>query len=115
MLVLIAPESYRSASRAEIESRTNGCGPEGWRGEIRDDLDSLAGLDISEACRVHDWMYGLGGSDEQRLEADITLYLNIAAVVLHTGGPLTPVRMAGAAAMYVAVRAGGHKHWQEAA
>lgn len=112
---LLAPEAYRAASRAEIEARTNGCGPQGWRGDIVADLDSLAGLDISEPCRVHDWMYGIGGTFEERLTADIMLYLNIAALVLRTGGPLAPVRMAGAAAMYVAVRAGGAAHWQEAA
>lgn len=108
---LLAPVSYLQASRAEIEARTNGCGPEGWRGDIVADLDSLAGLDISDPCRVHDWMYGEGGSDDDRLTADIMLYLNIAALVLRAGGPLAPVRMAGAAAMYLAVRAGGAAHW----
>lgn len=117
MLELIAPESYRQASRAEIEARTNGCGPEGWRLAIVEMLNSLVGLDISEACRIHDWCYGHGvkGDEDGRLDDDIMLYCNIAILVLQAGGDKRPVRMAGAAAMYVAVRNGGAEHYGAAA
>jgi len=39
--------------------------------------DELNGVDISEACRFHDWAYYLGGSERQRLEADRNLLINI--------------------------------------
>lgn len=46
-----------------------------------------------------------------RLGDDITLYCNIAILVLQAGGDRAPARMAGAAAMYVAVREGGAEHY----
>jgi hypothetical protein len=102
---LIAPESYLLASPAERAAVVNGCGPAGWRFDLVP--DSLAGLDVSEACKIHDWMYRLGGDEAARKEADVILYLNLARLVLMAGGSLTGIRMAGAAAFYLAVRKGG--------
>ena len=110
---LLAPESYRNATPQEIAEHTNGCGPEAWLPEIVNRFNSLDGLDVSGPCRIHDWMYGTGGSEEYRREADVTLYLNLAQVVLLEGGPLAPVRMAGVASFYMAVRACGAEHFRK--
>ena len=53
---LLAPLSMIKASMPEIMRKTNGCGRAGW--EERAVPDTVYGLDISCACRVHDWMCG---------------------------------------------------------
>uniref|UniRef100_I2Q039 DUF1353 domain-containing protein n=1 Tax=Desulfovibrio sp. U5L TaxID=596152 RepID=I2Q039_9BACT len=96
---LIAPESYLVASQAERAAVVNGCGPGGWRVDLIP--DHLCGLDISEACNIHDWQYHEG---KDRQAADVTLYLNLCIVVLCHGGPLEPLRLGAALVMYRAVR-----------
>jgi len=99
---LIAPESYRLASQADRAAVVNGCGPGGWRVDLIP--DHLCGLCITEPCNIHDWMYGEGGDETKRLEDDITLLLNILITVLEHGGPLEPLRLAGAVIFYRSVR-----------
>lgn len=110
---LIAPDSYWMASPEEIAAKTNGCGPDGWRLAIVELLDSFTGVDFGPACRIHDWMYGHGtkGDESGRLEADITLKINLDIIILTAGGPLTGARLAAADAFYASVREGGEKHY----
>lgn len=55
---LIAPESYWEASPDLIAKVCNGCGSS----QARVDLvpDSFWWLDVTPACRAHDWMYHEG-------------------------------------------------------
>ena len=55
-LKLKAPQSFWEASEEDVDKVTGGCGP----GGVGDYLvpDTVWGLSIFLACRVHDWMYG---------------------------------------------------------
>lgn len=113
MLELIAPESYKRATPEELAKHVNGCGPAGWRIDLVP--DSLLGLEIGECCRIHDWLYYIGGGEQARLEADIILYQNLVGLILQAGGPLRPFRMAAAATFYIAVRERGAEFFGKAA
>jgi len=56
-LILYAPNSYHEATPKERAEVCNGCGA---KGGIKFP-DSMWGLDVKEACNIHDWMtkYGL--------------------------------------------------------
>ena len=54
-VTLIMPRTMSLEDMDDIMIMTNGCGREG--AENRFVPDSILGLDISPACRVHDWMY----------------------------------------------------------
>lgn len=107
-LVAVHP-AYAAADPSDILRVTNGCGPGGWRLDLVP--DHLGDVDISEACRQHDYLYYIGGSEEDRLHADVLLYTNIAALILFNDGYLVPLQMAAAAIFYRAVRNGGDAFW----
>ena len=52
---LLAPLDMIRHPMDDILEATNGCGREGIENRIIP--DTIYGLDISPACRVHDWMY----------------------------------------------------------
>ena len=72
---LIAPKSYWLNTTPNTPSYINGCGGQGLTSSIVP--DSLLGLNINEACNIHDHMYEQGidkiGSDNTFLENMITL------------------------------------------
>ena len=105
MLVAIHP-AYAAATPEQLAAaNVNGCGPGGWRVDLIP--DHLGDVDITDACNLHDYLYFLGGSEEDRLMADVLLYTNIAAKILLNDGYLVPLQMAAAAIFYRAVRNGG--------
>ena len=55
-LNLYAPVSYWEAAPSEKRKICNGCGTK----EGLNVPDTMWGLDISEACKIHDWMYQHG-------------------------------------------------------
>lgn len=57
----------------------NGCGSEGWLGKLVP--EDLAGINISESCKYHDWLYSKGGCEEDKLFADITFLHNMIATI----------------------------------
>jgi len=60
----------------EIKKTTcNGCGAGGWKYDIIP--DTLYGLDITEICNIHDWMYCHGLTLEDKKIADDLFYLNL--------------------------------------
>ena len=102
--------AYAAATPEQLAAaNVNGCGPGGWRIDLVP--DHLGKVDYSEACRQHDYLYFLGGTEEDRLFADTLLYVNIAASVLLNDGYLVPLQMAAAAIFYRAVRNGGAKYF----
>lgn len=109
MDLLSKPDSYTAADRADIERVTNGCGPGGWRVDLIP--DHLGDVDISEPCRIHDWEYSFGGSEEDRLKADVRLYVNVAGNVLLNDSYAVPLQMAAAVIFYRAVREAGAAFW----
>ena len=109
MLIAIHP-AYAAATPEQLAAaNVNGCGPGGWRVDLIP--DHLGDVDISAPCNQHDYLYFLGGSEEDRLRADVLLYTNIAASVLLNDGYLVPLQMAAAAVFYRAVRNGGAAFW----
>jgi len=76
---ITAPVSYWSASRAKVERNCNGCGTGGWLGALVPSTFYL--LDMSEACDVHDWMYGEGRSDADKMIADLMFLENLIALI----------------------------------
>jgi hypothetical protein len=54
----VAPFEYWIASDLEKSYICNGCGTRGWKGKLVP--ETIWGLNISEACNIHDWMYHFG-------------------------------------------------------
>ena len=75
---LFAPESYWTlspAGRAEL----NGCGPGGWQGKLIP--DHILWVSITPACDIHDYMYAVGQTEDDRAEADRVFLNNILRIV----------------------------------
>lgn len=76
---LLGPASYWNASSEKKARNCNGCGTAGWKGVLIP--DSVYGLCVSEACNLHDWMYAIGTSREDKLKADNIFQDNLLALV----------------------------------
>jgi len=74
---LYADESFWNATKEEIDSVAGGCGP-GWLGD-RLIPDTVWGLSIKRACRIHDFDYSIG---TERAVADERFYVNMQRIVL---------------------------------
>ncbi len=74
MSYLWCPESYKNASKGEIEEICNGCGSKGIGGWLVP--DTLYGLSITAVCNVHDWMYHHGKTLEDKEKADRVMFNN---------------------------------------
>jgi len=57
----------------------NGCGPEGWKEKIVP--DAILGVDISQACAIHDVEYGIGQSIDQKDLADKRFLDNMLTLI----------------------------------
>jgi hypothetical protein len=74
----MAPESAKAGV-------CNGCGPQGFKVDIVP--DNILGVDISEACNIHDWMYNEAAAS--RYECDLVFKRNMRTLVdTHGRGPL---------------------------
>ena len=75
------PDCWLFKQRHPVEWATFGCGP----GGVGDYLvpDTMWGLDISEACRIHDWFYRFcpDRSAEAKAFADNLMLQNCLAIV----------------------------------
>jgi hypothetical protein len=111
---LWAPKSYWTASRDAIESVTGGCGP----GGIGDHLvpDTIYGLSVRPACEIHDWMYFVGETLENKIQAD-RVFLNNMVRLIDAGagcGVLKHMRRLRARTYYLAVKHfGGPFFWAD--
>lgn len=99
---LLAPASYHAADSAERAMVCNGCGPGSWRLDMVPDC--ILGLDITEACNIHDWMYEWDGDREQ---ADAWFLANMAILAARGSKLLLPVRLVVIVNYFLAVRFGG--------
>lgn len=84
MYRLYAPRSYREADPALRSQHCNGCGPKGALAGIIP--DTMYGLDVSEACNIHDWMYTFGKTIGDKDEADRTFLNNLLRLIQNAGG-----------------------------
>lgn len=75
--LLYAPTSYwrlTPAAKAEI---CNGCGGKNGRRVP----GTIWGLEITEACNIHDYMYHVGRTEQDRAEADRAFLNNMLRII----------------------------------
>lgn len=110
---LFAPESYYNDPR--VTEIAGGCGP----GEIGDWIvpDRVWGVSIKDACKIHDWMYWIGRTKEDKEEADRVFLNNMLRLIEAYDGwsrVLNGFRRYRAVTYYNAVRdLGGPAFWNE--
>lgn len=76
---LYAPQSYIQATTEERKRVVNGCGAGGWLRALVP--DTMYGLDVSEACNIHDWMYATGLTIEDKAAADRVFLNNLLRII----------------------------------
>lgn len=109
---LFEPKSYQEAPKELKEKNCNGCGPKSMLIDVVP--DTAWGLDISEACNIHDWMYAEGQTIEHKEEADRTFLNNMLRLIHNAGGwgILKLLRRRRALTYYQAVKYfGGPAFW----
>lgn len=75
---LKAPDSYTYATEDTRARVCNGAGPEGLGWLVP---DTLYGLKITDAADVHDWMYSLGLSLQDKHDADFLFLVNMIRII----------------------------------
>ena len=110
---LYAPSGYITATAAVRDSVCNGCGTAG----LGDFLvpDTIWGLSVREACRIHDWMYVFGETIADKDEADRVFLNNMLRLIQARNSCrlLTGLRRVRARTYYRAVRMfGGPAFWR---
>ena len=79
--LLYAPEEFWECSPEMLKGiiGKGGCGP----GRIGDKLvpDKLLGLSILWCCSIHDWMFAVGTTEEDRREADRVFLNNMLRLI----------------------------------
>jgi hypothetical protein len=111
---LFAPENYWSATDEVREIVANGCGTSGWKGWLVP--ETMWGLCITPACNIHDWMYAVGQTMEDKKEADNVFLNNMLRIITASGGWwwLQSLRRTRAKDYYEAVSCfGGPAFWDK--
>lgn len=107
---LYAPEQYWQLARARRAEICNGCGS----AQAKFDFvpDTIYGLNINPACNIHDYMYFMGATVDDKAEADRVFLNNILRLINHRGGWLRYLRRRRALKYYTAVvEMGGPAYW----
>jgi hypothetical protein len=76
---LYAPKEYWTLTPADKAEVVNGCGPGGWKYDLIP--DTMWGLDVSEACNIHDYMYYIGVTEKDKVLADGAFRENLRKIV----------------------------------
>lgn len=110
MVKIFAPESYWNLS-PEIKSKiTNGCGTGGWKSRLIP--DTMWFLNIRAACDIHDYMYLVGETENDRRDADMVFLNNLIRLINSGSKLMAPLRRRRALKYYEAVhRFGGPAFW----
>ena len=109
VLNLYAPVSYWEASPSEKSKICNGCGAK----DGLDVPDTMWGLDISEACKIHDWMYQNGKTLADKIFADAMFRLNLSMIIDKYSNPAMAYLRHGRAGKYylAVVKFGNDAYW----
>ena len=101
-MYLIMSEEYKKASQSEREKAFNGCG-------LDNDIipDSILGVDITQACQIHDWDYVQGKTEKDRRIADLNFLKNLKTLITAKSSIFNFLRLAIAGIYFAAVRAFG--------
>ena len=103
----VSPKSYKLASKAKRKQICNGCGPKGYDWFVP---DHLLGINITECCNIHDWMYNHGTTESDRCWADSLFLINMRIAIRfpkHTWEQLRACRFKFAIFYYNMVRQHG--------
>jgi hypothetical protein len=107
--MLYAPARYWLLDPEAHREICNGCGPKGFGLFVP---DTIWGLPITEACDIHDFMYAMGETEEDRREADRVFLNNLLRLVEGGCRWLRPLRRRRALTYARAVMAlGGPAFW----
>jgi hypothetical protein len=118
-LGLTAPDAFWVTDEATLLLMAGGCGP----GGVGDWLvpDSIWGLNIKPACFIHDYMYAVGETEEDKRWADQVFLSNMLQMVdsettkiPFIGVILRAKRRSLAMLYYTAVVEGGGRHFEKA-
>ena len=74
---MIIPKGFKG-SAADLGG---GCGPDGSLFDLVP--DNFIGVDISVACKAHDFLYGIGGFEADKVKADKMFYQNLKRCVFN--------------------------------
>jgi len=77
---LFAPEEYWEIPEALRNLNSSACGAGDGLGDALVP-DSIWGLPVTEACRIHDFMYSQGRTEKDRREADRVLLNNLVRLI----------------------------------
>lgn len=103
-------DSFARAHPDVIEIVTNGCGPGGWK--IKLVPDTIYGLSVKWACKIHDWDYAEGTTQEEKDLADARFLRNMNTIISSGFILLRPLRRARALEYYLAVHTCGEScYW----
>lgn len=108
---LYAPPEYWALSEDAKKEIVNGCGPAKFGYLVP---DSLCGLDITPVCNIHDYMYHIGETLEDKKLADRAFLNNLIRLidVKTQWWVLKQIRLRMAYVYYTAVkRFGGPAFW----
>lgn len=82
--LLYAPPEYWSLTEEQHKEVCNGCGPRGILGILVP--NNLFGVDITEACNIHDYMYHIGQTIADKEAADRVLLNNMLRIIEEAHG-----------------------------
>ena len=99
---LYAPKEYCELTPETKKRIVNGCGAANARFDFVP--DRIWGLKITEACNIHDFMYQMGATNEDKEIADRVFLNNLVRLIKAKGGILKPLRMIRAKEYYLAVK-----------
>ncbi len=103
--LLYAPMEYWELSPAAHKEICDGCGPNLLAAFIP---DTLLGLNITDACNIHDYMYAVGEHENDRRTADRVLLNNLIRIIESDSASwLKPARKIAALTYYYIVRSFG--------
>jgi len=76
---LIIPNGFKGSA----SDLSGSCGSEkAWFDFIP---DNFVGVNISKACKIHDYLYTIGGTKKDKIKADKMFKKNLTALVLNNG------------------------------
>ena len=108
---LVALDSYWQAAAELLATLTGGCGAESARFDLVP--DTVWGLCIRPACNIHDYMYLVGKTLAEKIQADSVLLYNANLIVECTGGVLEWPRKRRVYKYFLAVKYKGHAAFWE--
>ena len=78
--ILYYPKEYLTTPPHILNNIINGCGPGGWLIDIVP--DHIFFCNITEACYIHDFMYKVGTTIEDKKRADRVFLNNMTRLIL---------------------------------